>query len=263
MAGNVPAATRTLAVLRALASAAAPLTAASLARDLNLPRSTVYHLLSAMEDAGFVAHYPEEGRWGLGVAAFEVGAAYLRHDPLERLARAPIQRLAAEVAHITPAVALLGVLHGSQTLYLLKEAPSNPVTIVAEVGVRLPASLTASGRALLADLPQAQVRALFPRNDAFIDRTGRGPMTLRALNSVLAQERVRGWSEEDGFITTGLASVAVASHDHDGRPAASVGLTFRSDQADDPARAALAVAARRCAHEITRRLRGSSRNFPP
>ena len=83
-------------------------------------------------------------------------------------------------------------------------------------------------------------------------------MTLRALNSVLAQERARGWSEEDGFITTGLASVAVASHDHDGRPAASVGLTFRSDQADDVARAALAVAARRCAREITRRLSGSS-----
>ena len=130
MAGNVPAATRTLAVLRALASAAAPLTAASLARDLYLPRSTVYHLLSAMEDAGFVAHYPEEGRWGLGVAAFEVGAAYLRHDPLERLARAPIQRLAAEVAHITPAVALLGVLHGRETLYLLKDAPSTPEAVI-------------------------------------------------------------------------------------------------------------------------------------
>ncbi len=258
MAGNVPAATRTLAVLRALASAAAPLTAASLARDLNLPRSTVYHLLSAMADAGFVSHYPEEGRWGLGVAAFEVGAAYLRHDPLERLARAPIQRLAAEVAHITPAVAHLGVLHGRETLYLLKDAPSTPVTIVAEVGVRLPASLTASGRTLLAALPAAQVRALFPNSASFVDRTGEGPMTLRSLNLLLGEERLRGWAEEDGFISEGVASVAVASHDHDGRPAASVGLTFRSDQADRDARAALAAAARRCAREITRRLSGSS-----
>ena len=258
MTGNVPAATRTLTVLRALASAASPLTAASLARDLGLPRSSMYHLLSAMEDAGFVAHFPEEGRWGLGVAAFEVGAAYLRHDPLERLARPPIQRLAAEVAQITPAVAHLGVLHGSETLYLLKEAPSNPVTIVAEVGVRLPASLTASGRALLADLPAAQVRALFPRNDSFIDRTGLGPMTLRSLNTLLAEERARGWAQEDGFISAGLASVAAAAHDHGGRPAASVGLTFRSDHADERTREALATCARRCAREISRRLSGSS-----
>lgn len=258
MAGNVPAATRTLAVLRALASAASPLTAASLARDLGLPRSSVYHLLAAMEDAGFVAHFPEEGRWGLGVAAFEVGAAYLRHDPLERLARPLIQRLSLEVARMTPAVAHLGVLHGRETLYLLKETPATPVTIVAEVGVRLPASLTASGRTLLADLPVAQVRALFPNAASFVDRTGVGPMTLRSLNQLLDQERLRGWAEEDGFITTGLASVAVASHDHSGRPAASVGLTFRSDQADDAARELLAVAARRCAREITRRLSGSS-----
>jgi DNA-binding IclR family transcriptional regulator len=261
VAGNVPAATRALAVLRTLASAASPLTAASLARDLCLPRSSVYHLLAAMEDAGFVTHFPEEGRWGLGVGAFEVGAAYLRHDPLERLARPLVQRLSAEVSQITPAVAHLGVLHGRETLYLLKETPSTPVTIVAEVGVRLPASLTASGRALLADLPPAQVRALFPDVASFVDRTGAGPMTLRSLNLLLGAERLRGWAEEDGFITAGLASVAIASHDHDGRPAASVGLTFRSDQADGDARAALAAAARRCAREITRRLSGSSLNI--
>jgi len=82
---NVPASTRTLVVLRALAAAPGPLTAAGLARDLDLPRSSVYHLLSAMAAEGFVVHYPEDERWGLGVAAFEIGTAYLRQEPLERL----------------------------------------------------------------------------------------------------------------------------------------------------------------------------------
>jgi DNA-binding IclR family transcriptional regulator len=64
---DATAATRALRVLRALAAAPGPMTASALARDLQLPRSSTYHLLNAMESAGFVAHYVEDERWGLGV----------------------------------------------------------------------------------------------------------------------------------------------------------------------------------------------------
>ncbi len=134
MPGNAPAATRALAVLRALAEAPAPMTASALGRQLDVPRSSMYHLLAAMAEAGFVAHYPEEERWGLGVGAFEIGAAYLRHEPLERYGRPLLHRLAHAVADVVPAVAHLGVLHGRETLYLLREAPRTPVTVVADVG---------------------------------------------------------------------------------------------------------------------------------
>ena len=254
MPGNVPGATRALAVLTALAAAPAPLPASSLARQLGLPRSSTYHLLSAMSAAGFVVHYPEEGRWGLGVAAFEIGAAYLRHEPLERFGRPVLQRLAHDVSDLAAAVAHLGVLHGRETVYLLTEATRAPVTVVAEVGVRLPAALTATGRSMLADLPAAQVRALFPSKEAFIDRTGSGPTSLTGLTRLLAAERSLGWSEEDGFIVDGYASVAVAAHDHSGRPVAAIGLTFRSDRADRATRAHLAVHARRAARELSRRM---------
>ena len=254
MTGNVPAATRTLAILRLLATAAGPVTATALARDLGLPRSSTYHLLTAMSEAGFVAHYPEEERWGLGVAAFEIGAAYLRHEPLERWGRPVIHRLAHDVAAVAPAVAHLGVLHGRETLYLVTESPRTPVTVVAEVGVRLPASLTASGRALLAQLPAAQVRALFPTRESFVDRTGRGPASPTALTRLLTVERTRGWSEEDGFIVDGFASVAVAAADHSRRPVASIGLTFRSDRVEPEQRTELARLAARAARDLSRRM---------
>ncbi len=251
---NAPAATRALAVLRLLAEASGPMTASSLARTLAVPRSSMYHLLAAMSSAGFVAHYPEEERWGLGVAAFEVGAAYLRHDPLERLAQPLLLRLAADAERTAPVVAHLGILVGHETLYLLKEITPRPVTVVTEVGVRLPAALTASGRAILAGLPRAQVRAQMSARDAFVDRTGLGPTSLTALNRLLSLERARGWAEEDGFITVGYASAAAAAHDHSNRPVASIGLTFRSDRVDHAARAALAHEVRRAARELSRRL---------
>ena len=252
---NAPAATRALSILRALAAAAGPVTAAGLARDLGLPRSSTYHLLSAMEQQGFVVHYPEDERWGLGVAAFEIGTAYLRHDPLERMARPLLGPLAQRVGQLVPGVTHLGVLHGRETLYLLlEESARRPVSVVADVGVRLPASLTASGRALLAALPAAQVRALFPDRESFVDRTGRGPLSPNALAALLRDERTRGWSEEDGFITDGLASVAAAAFDRGGRPVASVGVTFRSDSADIRTRGRLAEAVRSTARELSRRL---------
>lgn len=254
MPGNVPGATRALAVLTALAAAPSPMPASSLARQLGLPRSSTYHLLAAMAEAGFVVHYPEEGRWGLGVAAFEIGAAYLRHEPLERIGRPVLHRLAHDISDIAAAVAHLGVLHGRETVYLLTEATRSPVTVVADVGVRLPAGLTATGRSMLADLPAAQVRALFPSKSAFVDRTGLGPTSLTALTRLLTAERAQGWSEEDGFIVEGYASVAVAAHDHSGRPVASIGLTFRSDRADRATRVHLAAQVRRAARELSRRM---------
>jgi len=254
MPGNVPAATRTLAILRTLAAAAGPVTATALARDLGLPRSSTYHLLTAMSDAGFVAHYPEEERWGLGVAAFEIGAAYLRHEPLERQGRPVLHRLSHDVAEIAPVVAHLGVLHGRETLYLLTDSPRTPVTIVADVGVRLPASLTASGRAMLALLPAVQVRALFPSRESFVDRTGSGPTSPTALSRMLAVERARGWAEEDGFIAQGFASVAAVATDRSQRPVASIGLTFRADRVDARAREELARHAGRAARDLSRRM---------
>jgi DNA-binding IclR family transcriptional regulator len=219
---GVPALRHGLEVLRLLAGKAGPVTAASVARELDLPRSTTYHLLSELVAAGFVTHLAEERRYGLGVAAFELGSAYLRHDPLERLAKPVLRRLIER----TGQTAHLGVLHGRETLYLIREQPPNPYLTVTDVGVRLPGQLPASGRAMLAHLPAAQVRALFPGKDSFVDRTGRGPAHLPALRRLLTDDRRRGWAVEDGYVTPGFASVAAPVLDHTGRPIAAISTTF-------------------------------------
>lgn len=222
---DVPALRRGLAVLRLLASHAGPMTATAVAGELGLPRSTTYHLLAELADAGFVTHLPEERRYGLGVAAFELGTAYQRHDPLERLARPLLRRLVDRLGH----TAQLGVLHGPETLYLVREQPSRPAGVVTDVGVRLPAQLPASGRAMLAMLPAAQVRALFPAASSFVRRTDRGPADLPSLRRLLAAERRRGWAVEDGYVTPGFASVAAPVLDHGGRAVAAISVTFRHE----------------------------------
>ena len=251
-ATRVPAADQTLRILTHLARHAGPLPAARIAGDLGLPRSTVYHLLDVLRARGFVVHLPEERRYGLGVAAFEVGSAYTHQAPLARLARPLVARLVDATGH----GGHLAVLHGREVLYVVEErAPGRP-PLVTDVGVRLPAQLTASGRAVLAHLPAVQVRALFPDAGAFVERHGTGPTSLSALRRVLSEVRQRGYATEDGQVTPGFASVATAVFDHSGHPVAGAAVTFPAEALDAAARHGLALRVTRVAAEVTRRFGG-------
>ncbi len=249
---NAPAAAHALGVLQLLAGHAGPMPAAAIAREIGLPRSSVYHLLAVLRDRGFVVHLPEQRRYGLGVAAFELGSAYARQEPLRWIAGTVLSRLVDATTHNGH----LAVLHGSDVLYVIEERAAGRPSLVTDVGVRLPASLTASGLAMLAALPEAQVRALFPARTALVRRHGIGPASLTALRRELARVRANGWAEEDGSVTPGFASVAVAVLDHAGLPAASVALTFPAGEVDSAGRAELAGRAARAAAQVAARIRG-------
>ncbi|GAB3589651.1 IclR family transcriptional regulator [Angustibacter peucedani] len=252
-ASRVPAAEQTLRILTHLARHAGPLPAGRIAADLGLPRSTTYHLLAVLAEAGFVVHLPEERRYGLGVAAFEVGSAYTHQDALARLARPLLARLVDALGQS----AHLAVLHGREVLYVVEERATGRPSLVTDVGVRLPAHLAASGRAQLAALPAAQVRALFPDRSAFVLRHAAGPSSLSALRHLLVDVRARGYAVEDGEITPGFASVATAVLDHSGHPAAGVAITYAvDDPAGPPDPAALAARLTDLASTLSRRIGG-------
>ncbi|TFC93947.1 MULTISPECIES: IclR family transcriptional regulator [Cryobacterium] len=252
-ASKVPAAHGTLRILSHLATQRGPVPASQIATALGLPRSTVYDLLAVLTGQGFVMHVPEEQRYGLGVAAFELSSGFSRQQPLSQLGRplvaALVDRL-GESAHLV-------VLHGRDVIYLVEErAPRRP-SLVTDVGVRLPSHLTASGRALLAALPAAQLRALYPNAAAFATRDGRGPRTGTELRHLLEQVRRDGYALEDGEITEGMASVAVAVRDHAGWPAAGIAVTFRRERIPEAEWPELAAQLGGTAAELSRRIRGT------
>jgi DNA-binding IclR family transcriptional regulator len=250
---KVPAAEHTLRILAHLAKQRGPMPAASIATALQLPRSTVYHLLTVLVSHGFVLHFPEAKRYGLGVASYELSSAFSRQEPLSRLGR-PI------VAGLVDAIGESGhvaVLHGRDVIYIVEErAPRRP-RLVTDVGVRLPSHLTASGRALLAMLPPGQLRALFPDSSAFEHRTDIGPQSYSELKRVLADVRSVGYATEDGEVTPGFASVAVSLRDHAGWPAAGIAITFPRENIPPGEWPALAARVGDAAAELSRRIRGS------
>ncbi|MFT6534643.1 MAG: DNA-binding IclR family transcriptional regulator [Alpinimonas sp.] len=260
---KVPAADATLRILHHLSRQRGPVPASSIATALGLPRSTVYHLLTVLVERSFVVHFPEERRYGLGLAAYELSSGFSRQQPLTRLGTPLLAKLVdrlGESAH-------LAVLYGTDVLYLIEErAPRRP-SLVTDVGVRLPAHLTASGRALLSALPPNQLRALYPDKASFPQRDGRGPQSYRELKVLLAQAQNDGYAVEDGEITPGLASIGVVVCDHAGWPAAGIAVTFSVDEpafqtpstthALQLAVVTLLPALTHAAHELGRRIHGT------
>jgi len=245
MSRPVPAATSALQVLRYLSGHTEPVPAARIAAAIGLPRSSAYHLLAAMAEEDFVVHYPDDRAWGIGIGAWEVGIGFARQEPLARIARVPLVQLVDRVQES----AHLAILHGTDVLYVIEERARHRPHLVSDVGVRLPAHLTASGRAILASLEPAQVRALYPNRSAFVSRTGSGPNSPAELGRLLSQTRQRGYATEDGEVTPGFSSVAAPILV--GTVPASVAVTWATDT-----RSGIPVAAvRHAAETIAGRLR--------
>lgn len=253
MSPKVPAADQTLKILRWLSERRRPVSATSISRELELPRSTVYHLLKVMVDHGFVVHLPEEHLYGLGVSAFELSNAYVAQDPLARLAAPVLSVLVDEIGES----AHLAVLDGREVVYVVEERARHRPSLVTDVGVRIPAHLTASGRSMLAELSAVQVRALYPDKAAFSARSEVSPVSgPRELRAELERTRVRGWAEEDGDVTQDFASVGVPVHDHRGLPVAGLAVTYLTHRMDETRKKTLVEALRRAARTLSLRLYG-------
>lgn len=231
---HVPAADATLRIIDFLSMQRGPVPAQTIATTLNIPRSSIYQILQVLCAHGFVLHLPEEKRYGLGSKVFELSSAYSRQQPLTRLA-AP---LLAKMVDLIGESAHLGVLQGTDVLYLIEERAPHRPSLITDVGVRLPAHLTASGRALLSSLPAAQLRALYssPVLPEYSSSSAPGPKHYRDLKKILELTRQKGYAVEQGEITPGFSSVGVVVRDHVGWPAAAVAITFSSHESDKASR---------------------------
>ncbi|WP_336651938.1 MULTISPECIES: IclR family transcriptional regulator [unclassified Leucobacter] len=253
---KVPAADHTLRILSLLAASRGPMPATMIAAQLGIPRSTVYHLLATLQEHDFVMHLPEEKRYGLGLAAVALSSAYERQEPLARIGRPLIAALVDRVRMSGH----LAVPHGRDVLYVIEERAPGAPPLITDVDVRLPMHLTASGRAVLAALPKAQARALFPDQRAFVHRheSGDGIDRYSRLRAVLDETVTRGFALERGSVTSGLTSVGVPVLDHRGWPVAAIAVTFPDERVPEDRLPELAAEVRGAAEVLSNRIYGRS-----
>lgn len=218
MAGMVPAVARALSVLDLLAQAREPMGVARLAARLSLPKSTTHGLCNTLAVRGYLRRH-DDGSYFIGPRVMSLAQAFI--------ARTNVAQEFAAVCDevLTPAdeTLVLSVLDGAEVVYVAMRHGDRPLGLSFSVGMRLPAHLAATGRAMLAFQAEAQVRRLLPPG-ALPRLTSRGPATPDELLQELAQVRARGHSIDDETVREGVYCIGAPVFDAAGAPVAGVGV---------------------------------------
>jgi len=155
----VPAVDRAVRLLDALATARQPQTLADLARALSLPKSSVHGLLATLAALG-LARRTADGAFALGPRPLQWADAFASQSDVLRAFDEHVDRFDA----LRPETVMLAVLDGADVMYLACRQGTRPLAVNFRVGGRFPAACTSSGKAILATLPDARVRALLGRH---------------------------------------------------------------------------------------------------
>jgi DNA-binding IclR family transcriptional regulator len=216
----VPALTRGLDILRLFKRTRPVIGAPDIARELGIPRSTVHRLTQVLEGMGFLQKTNGDRDYTLGPAVLTIGFEYLGSLDVVDLADPHLRRLRDDTGYS----AHLVVRNGTEIVYLSRYPGHATVSSSIAVGATLPAHATVIGRALLADLPADELRALYAGHPmtGYTDET---PTTIAKLEALLAEDRRRGYVAAASFFEPGLTTVAAPVRDRQGRVAAAISVT--------------------------------------
>ena len=262
----MPAVVRALALLERLAQQRQPMSMARLATDLALPKSSVHGLCSTLLSLGYLRRQADGGL-SIGPRVMSLAAAFVAGTDVAREFDA--LWLAAARQEPPDETVLLSVLDGNDVVYLAARNGTRPLGLAFTPGMRLPAHLAATGRAMLAYLapvlPPLSADAKAAAHAAA--HVGAGPlasMTPRsltapaALAAELALTRQRGYSVDDEGVRLGVFCVAAPVFDAGARPVAGVGVCLNKATLDDADLARQQQLVVDIAHALSHRLGGES-----
>lgn len=231
---------RAAAVMRALGNHPQGLSLAAIAQVVELPRSTVQRIINALEEELLVEALGPGGGFRLGPALGQL--INQAQTDIISLVRPHLIALSEQLQEST----CLSSLAGDKTYVLDRIVAERELRVVFPIGINAPATATASGKLLLAELSEEAVRALLPDPlPVFTPLT----LTREALFEQLVEIKACGLAVDRGEYIEGLCSFAVLLDTYLGRyTIAIVAPSTRMVSRSEPFQQALLA----CKHNIER-----------
>lgn len=185
-------------VLRCFGTGCSDLTVTEVTRRLGLPKASASRLLRSMREAGMLETIGRTRRHRPGRMMLDLAAAFRHSSGIIGRAGEVVADTVRRFGH----TGYVSVLDGREVTAVADFEGSNALRVVSNIGRRLPAHLSATGRTLLARLPQAEVAALY-REHAELDR----------LMTRLEHVRRSGYAVSTEETTPGVEAIALAVTD--------------------------------------------------
>ena len=222
--GVVP---RTFAVLETLTRSPEPMRLSALTLRLGLQKSTVHRILAGLIALGYVQQNAETGCYSATLKLWELAANVITEHPIKRAASGFLQ----ELQRVTGETVSLVIRAGDDVLYLDKMISPRPIRFTTRIGSRVPAPLTAGGKAILAHAADAQ--AVLERTAASLRDKRR--LDVAALTAELEQVRERGYAMAS--YQPGVVGFAAPIMTRESDAAAAISVSAPAERVDAAGRA--------------------------
>lgn len=242
---------RAISLLRAVSHRPAGASAAQLARDTGLPRSTVARTLRTLADSGFVDEAADGSGWVIGYELVRLGQVADPNRRLVEVARPALGRL----RDATGESASLAVTRGSTEMEILLQLdPERHVGVASWVGADVPLHASSAGKLVLAELEDDELDAWLGATplEAFTEKTITEPQALR---SELARVRKQGWAELVDELEDGLSALSAPVRSSRGSLTGILGISGPTFRLGRTRRRELVPLVRGTAAEVERALR--------
>ncbi len=245
----VPALSRALTLLDRLAQRREPMSLARLAHELELPKSSVHGLCSTLLRYGYLQRQ-DDGAFRIGPGVMPLAEAFVSGTGITQ----EFNTLWAG-ENAPDETVILSVLNGRDVVYIGTRNGHRPLGLAFNVGMRLPAHLAATGKAMLAYQPPSAVRERFAGAE-LASMNARGPRSIDELLAELELTRARGHSIDDEGVRAGVYCIGAPVFDASGDPVAGLGVCINKTTLGPDGGAAHRDEVLRAARALTQRLGG-------
>lgn len=208
---------RALSVLDLLETASDGLGVREIARRLELAPSIVQRLVGTLADFGYIERGANGHSYRIGLRLFQVGRSYLVQNTLHSISLPELREL-AEKHHVN---AYLGVQRGDRVIYLEALQSRGPIAIVSTPGAGAYLHSTAFGKALLAEISDADVAALLGI-EPYVQLTKKTKTRLKPLLKELADVRRLGYAVSDEENISNVFAAGAVIRDANGASIAAI-----------------------------------------
>ena len=198
-----------------------------LAGRLGLGKSTVHRLLATLEDERLIEQDQATGRYRLGLAVFELGAAASSPTDLHQAVLLPMSMLRVRTGETVQ----MAVLDGREVVYIERLESPNTLRLFLAVGARNDAHSTGTGKCLLAFLPDPDLQRLLD-GWQLANKTEATITDHRDLRRELRRVRSQGYAINAHESEPGVVSVAAPIRDRRGTVVASISVAGPAERMD-------------------------------
>jgi DNA-binding IclR family transcriptional regulator len=198
------------------------LSISKIAERSGLKITTAHRLASTLMQRGYIEQDPETLHYRLGIKTFEIGNASLLASDLREVVQPYLRKLRDTVNETVN----LAVLDGVEVVYIDQMESQNIVIVkmFARVGSRGPAYCTATGKLLLSDLPEEEIKKRFASID-FIRFTEYTTTDCRQLIETLGRIKKDGYALDFSERDLGVTCIAAPIRNSSGRIQAAISVS--------------------------------------